>query len=323
MAGIDWNGWPEWPGIRSIRLAGPMLGQLPMQEEKRIAAQKQARQDELDRIPIEGKFGQGKRRFSLSKIICKLSETSETAIAVVFLVMNLEKWLQSIFFVLFFFVRKAQCWQRRVNLGLLVAIKTKKFICVESHFEELEQVWDDRYTPRFGFWRPHIIDVIQRYLDCGDLHCGFARIQCESCGHEYILGFSCKCRHLCPSCHQKRVVDYGEWLLTKVLKAVPDRQWVFSIPKRLRIYFMYDRKLPAKLSRCGWNVINTFLKSASSHDDAVPGARISVHTYGDFLNLNPTCTQSRPTVVSVPMAVSKWRLASIRMTLKRLSSTKS
>ena len=53
-----------------------------------------ARQDEIDRIPIEGKFGQAKRRFSLSKIMCKLSKTSETAIAVVFLVMNLEKWLK-------------------------------------------------------------------------------------------------------------------------------------------------------------------------------------------------------------------------------------
>ena len=83
------------------------------------------------------------------------------------------------------------------------------------------------------------------------------------------------------------MVEYGECLLTNVLKAVPHRQWVFSIPKRLRIYFMYDRKLLAKLSRCGWNVINTFLKSASSHDDAVPGASISVHTHGSFLNFNP------------------------------------
>jgi hypothetical protein len=49
---------------------------------------------------------------------------------------------------------------------------------------------------------------------------------------------------------------------------------------------MYDRKLLAKLSTCGWNVINT-VKSASSYDDAVPGASISVHTYGDFLNFNP------------------------------------
>ncbi len=46
--------------------------------------------------------------------------------------------------------------------------------CVENHFEELEGVWDDRYESRFGFWRPYIMDVIFKYLDCGDLHSGFA-----------------------------------------------------------------------------------------------------------------------------------------------------
>jgi len=46
-------------------------------------------------------------------------------------------------------------------------------------------------------------------LDCGDLHNGFARVRCEDCGHEYFLAFSCKRRHFCPSCHQKRVVEFG------------------------------------------------------------------------------------------------------------------
>jgi ribosomal protein S27E len=97
-----------------------------------------------------------------------------------------------------------------------------------------------------------VTDVIQRYLDCRDLHFGFARVKCEDCGHEYLLAFSCKRRHFCPSCHQKRVVEFGEWLCTEVLKYVPHRQWVFSIPKRLRLYFMHDRKLLTKLSRCAW-----------------------------------------------------------------------
>lgn len=77
-----------------IRLSGPPLGRPPKDRSKRMVSRKQARQDEIDRIPIEGKFGQGKRRFSLSRIMCKLSQTSETAIAVVFLVMNLEKLLR-------------------------------------------------------------------------------------------------------------------------------------------------------------------------------------------------------------------------------------
>ncbi|BBO89312.1 hypothetical protein DSCOOX_24920 [Desulfosarcina ovata subsp. ovata] len=159
--------------------------------------------------------------------------------------------------------------------------------CVEDHFEELERIWDDKYANRFGFWQDYVTNVIHRYLECGDLHFGFARVKCEACGHEYLLAFSCKRRHFCPSCHQKRVVEYSEWLLGNVLKAVPHRQWVFSIPKRLRIYFLYNRKLLSKLSKCAWNVIRACLESTALQDDATPGASIAIHTYGDFLNFNP------------------------------------
>jgi hypothetical protein len=38
------------------------------------------------------------------------------------------------------------------------------------------------------------------------------------------------------------------------------RNWVFSIPKRLRIYFLFNRKLLAKLSRCAWKVLSAYLK---------------------------------------------------------------
>jgi hypothetical protein len=81
-----------------IRLSGPPLGRPPADVEKQKAMVKQAREDELSRIPIEGKFGQGKRRFSLSRIMCKLAITSEAAILVAFVVMNLEKWLKGHFF---------------------------------------------------------------------------------------------------------------------------------------------------------------------------------------------------------------------------------
>jgi len=86
-----------------IRLSGPPLGRPPAQVEKQREAKLQARRDEHDRIPIEGKFGQGKRRFSLARIMCKLAITSETAITIAFIVMNLEKWLKSHFFTSFFF----------------------------------------------------------------------------------------------------------------------------------------------------------------------------------------------------------------------------
>ncbi len=83
-----------------IRLSGPPLGRPPGELEKQREIKSQARKDELERIPIEGKFGQAKRRFSLSRIMCKLAKTSETAIMVAFLVVNLEKWLKSHLFCL-------------------------------------------------------------------------------------------------------------------------------------------------------------------------------------------------------------------------------
>jgi hypothetical protein len=82
-----------------IRLSGPAMGRPPKEVDPE--RKRQARQDESDRILIEGKFGQGKRRFSLSKIMCKLARTSETAIGIVFLVMNIERWLKAILFCLF------------------------------------------------------------------------------------------------------------------------------------------------------------------------------------------------------------------------------
>jgi len=92
---------------------------------------------------------------------------------------------------------------------------------VEEHFEQLERVWEERYQAGLGYWRYFVSEVIYKYLECGDPHFGFARVKCEDCNHEYLLAFSCKCRHFCPSCHQKRVVEFGQWLYTAVLKKCP------------------------------------------------------------------------------------------------------
>ena len=59
-------------------------------------------------------------------------------------------------------------------------------------------------------------------------------------------GPSCKERKFCPSCGQKRAVEFGEWLCGHVLRAVPYRHFVFSIPKILRRFFLHDRKLLAE-----------------------------------------------------------------------------
>jgi Transposase zinc-binding domain len=72
------------------------------------------------------------------------------------------------------------------------------------------------------------------------------------------LTFSCKTRGFCPSCHAKRREEWGEWVRETLLLDVPHRQVVLTIPKALRIFFKFRRKLlgvyeadPLICPRCG------------------------------------------------------------------------
>jgi hypothetical protein len=65
------------------------------------------RQDAAMRNVVEGKFGEGKRKYGLSRIVARLKETAECVIAMQFLVMNLERKLRillSQFFIWLFSV---------------------------------------------------------------------------------------------------------------------------------------------------------------------------------------------------------------------------
>ena len=82
---------------RGIRLSGKPLGRpkkATAENAEELKAQKRLeRQDELDRIPVEGKFGNGKRKGTLGRIMAKLAHTSESVIHVGIIVLNLDKWL--------------------------------------------------------------------------------------------------------------------------------------------------------------------------------------------------------------------------------------
>lgn len=89
----------SWCKERDIRISGPALGRPPLKVSKE--KKRQALEDEKIRNAIEGKFGQAKRKFSLDRVMTKLANTSQTAIAITFLVMNLSTWLRRVFCVIF------------------------------------------------------------------------------------------------------------------------------------------------------------------------------------------------------------------------------
>lgn len=91
----------SWCKTRGIRLSGPPLGRPKQDTTVQAQLKQQARADEKIRVAIEGKFGQAKRRFSLARVMPKLAATAQCAIAITFLVMNLERWLRQLFFLLF------------------------------------------------------------------------------------------------------------------------------------------------------------------------------------------------------------------------------
>ena len=72
----------------------------------------------------------------------------------------------------------------------------------------------------------------------------------------------------------------------------PERNWSrkkWQLPKMLRRYFLYDRKLLHELSRCAWESLKVFLQEVIPERKPVPGAVIAVQTFGDVLGFNPHC----------------------------------
>ena len=84
-----------WCHEKGIRISGAPLGRPPSHVSKE--KKRQAKEDDSIRNTIEGKFGQGKRGFGLNRVMTKLDNTSQTAIAITFLVMNLSSWCRRVF----------------------------------------------------------------------------------------------------------------------------------------------------------------------------------------------------------------------------------
>ena len=72
----------------------------------------------------------------------------------------------------------------------------------------------------------------------------------------------------------------------RVARGRPHRQVVFTIPKRLRIFFRYDRKLLGDLAVCAWRALRLYFGVSFADDEITPGAVGFLQTAGELLNLN-------------------------------------
>ena len=67
---------------------------------------------------------------------------------------------------------------------------TSLYQLLESYYDDVKAMWEECFEKKYGRWRGFIDNVVWRYLDCGVEEAGFARLKCESCGREKLLGFS-------------------------------------------------------------------------------------------------------------------------------------
>lgn len=79
-----------------IRLSGKSLGR-KNQEEKAEEAER-IKEEQKQRVKIEGKFGQGKNGYELNKIRMRKSNTSESMVYMIFFVMNLVRYAKEVLF---------------------------------------------------------------------------------------------------------------------------------------------------------------------------------------------------------------------------------
>lgn len=99
-----------WCKERGIRLSGKPLGR---PKELSREEKKQQRQDETDRIPIEGKFGNAKRKGTLQRVMAKLAITSRSVVSIGLLVLNLDKVMRIFCAIIWqWFMRQSPLWEK-------------------------------------------------------------------------------------------------------------------------------------------------------------------------------------------------------------------
>jgi len=154
------------------------------------------------------------------------------------------------------------------------------------YFDRFLTEYEERFEKEYGFFRPIIKEVVERYLDCGNPRCGFARIRCPDCGEERLLMFSCRTRGFCPSCHAKRLEEWGEWMREILLLDVPHRQVVFTIPRMLRLFFKYKRRLLGELCRAAVQALLKYFQAATGAE-LIPGVVAVIQSFGQKINFHP------------------------------------
>ena len=79
----------------------------------------------------------------------------------------------------------------------------------------------------------------------------------------------------------------ADTIAQRICQSVPHRQLVFTIPKRLRTYFRFDRRLLGGLARAAWETVRDVYRAVLGRSDVLPGMIAGIQTFGELLHFHP------------------------------------
>ncbi len=142
-----------------------------------------------------------------------------------------------------------------------------------------------------GYGLPAYVEQeFRRFIDCGVASRGFVRVVCDRCKQEMVVGFSCKGMGFCPSCLGRRMNDTAAQLVDRVLPFSPYRQWVLSLPFRLRLLLAKEGRLLGKVRTIFMRTVRSWQRLQARRlglRDAQTAAVCFTQLFGSRLDCSP------------------------------------
>jgi len=139
---------------------------------------------------------------------------------------------------------------------------------------------DGRGVPGF------VEDELRSHLRCGVLAHGLIRVHCGKCRKDDLIALSCKRRGFCPRCGGRRMTELAAHISDHVLPDVPVRQWVLTLPYRLRFRLGYDHELSKKVLRIFSDAVIDYYRRATGERLGQTGSITFIQRFNSELALN-------------------------------------
>ena len=115
--------------------------------------------------------------------------------------------------------------------------------------------YGERYARQFGYWRPIIDKTVDKFMQVWRPAARFCPGALPGLPARVLRGVLVQAAVHLSELRQKRTLLFGLHLADDVCRFVPHRQFVWTMPKRLRPFFRFHRQLLRRLPALAWQTV--------------------------------------------------------------------